>query len=209
MCLCVCLWGRTRRPSTERDTTLGRDRRGSDDAERSDGRSHLDCVATLGVVVHSMARDGGKEKREPVVFGHRRGRTRSDLLCTYIQYSHQRMQVITCEWANLNKPIFWQNGQRNASYLQLPRCSGIAKRAAVRPRPSVVVSRYGGLAGEPSGVRQRGGGRSGARGGTRGGAALPQLGTRQRVPSKGDSRWGMSSGEAVVEFYGNVLSRER
>ena len=57
--------GRTGRARAERDATLGRDRRRSDDAEGSDGRSHL---ATRGVVAWER-RDGGAIRRSQTTSG--------------------------------------------------------------------------------------------------------------------------------------------
>jgi hypothetical protein len=57
---CSTAGRRTGRARAERDATLGRDRCGSDDAERGDGRSHLDCWRR-GVLCHqlsAMAGDG-------------------------------------------------------------------------------------------------------------------------------------------------------
>ena len=58
-------WGRTGRARAERDATLGRDRRRSDDAEGSDGRSHL---ATRDVVAWER-RDGGAIRRSQTTSG--------------------------------------------------------------------------------------------------------------------------------------------
>lgn len=60
--------GRTGRARAERDATLGRDRRRSDDAEGSDGRSHL---ATRGVVAWER-RDGGAIRRSQTTSGLKR-----------------------------------------------------------------------------------------------------------------------------------------
>ena len=201
--------GRTGRARAERDATLGRDRRGSDDAEGSDGRSHLDCwrrgvlwpasVATRG----DTAEPNHERPQNAVgIRGAMSGRHFSHNLEFLVSYARQ---------SRLFSPVhrFGACAERVSWCTRECTALGIARRAAVGSPTTVVVSRYGGVVAEPSGVRQRRGGRGGPRGGARGGAAVPRGGTHQRVSPAGDPRGGMSRGRAVVAIGGDVRRRGR